>query len=325
MKIEIGESLVYSWLRHCKNCHICQTNWKVSPMWNADSGSENICQSLMDAANKKFSKVFKKTKNIQQLITQCEIDVIGIDIFNSEIFAIDVAFHSNGLNYRDTIETVTKKILRAIFALKIYFQQDDFTFNIFFLSPKVGKELKVKLDNRINEIKNFLEVNQINCKVMLLSDTEFEAEVLNPIISMSQDVADTSELFLRSVQLLSLFDIKTPPKIKSPTIHIQTSHKTKLAIGKFAQSKFRELLENNRISSEEINNLQDSGYSRKTFLVNYPILKKISNTNNINIDRQINGRDRYYSSPIKDYLLCNHWVEKSRESLEKWLNLQFQN
>ena len=30
MKIEMGESLLYSWLRHVKECQIVQTNWKVS-------------------------------------------------------------------------------------------------------------------------------------------------------------------------------------------------------------------------------------------------------------------------------------------------------
>ena len=33
MKIEMGESLFYSWLRHVKECQIVQTNWKVSSNW----------------------------------------------------------------------------------------------------------------------------------------------------------------------------------------------------------------------------------------------------------------------------------------------------
>ena len=33
MKIEMGESLFYSWLRHVKECQLVQTNWKVSPKW----------------------------------------------------------------------------------------------------------------------------------------------------------------------------------------------------------------------------------------------------------------------------------------------------
>ncbi len=30
MKIEVGESLCYSYLRHVKQCPIVQTNWKAS-------------------------------------------------------------------------------------------------------------------------------------------------------------------------------------------------------------------------------------------------------------------------------------------------------
>lgn len=36
MKIEIAESLVYSWLRKVRNCRIVQTNWKPAPEWARD-------------------------------------------------------------------------------------------------------------------------------------------------------------------------------------------------------------------------------------------------------------------------------------------------
>jgi hypothetical protein len=33
MKIEIGESLVYSYLKHIEGCRVVQTNWKTSGLW----------------------------------------------------------------------------------------------------------------------------------------------------------------------------------------------------------------------------------------------------------------------------------------------------
>ena len=33
MKIEMGKSLFYSWLRHVKECQIVQTNWMTSSQW----------------------------------------------------------------------------------------------------------------------------------------------------------------------------------------------------------------------------------------------------------------------------------------------------
>ena len=40
MKIEMGESLFYSWLRHVKACQIVQTNWKVSQHWELKHEAE---------------------------------------------------------------------------------------------------------------------------------------------------------------------------------------------------------------------------------------------------------------------------------------------
>lgn len=34
MKIEMGESCVYSWLKHVKDCRIVQLNWKPSAEWD---------------------------------------------------------------------------------------------------------------------------------------------------------------------------------------------------------------------------------------------------------------------------------------------------
>ena len=33
MKIEMGESLMQSWLKHAKECKITQLNWKPSANW----------------------------------------------------------------------------------------------------------------------------------------------------------------------------------------------------------------------------------------------------------------------------------------------------
>lgn len=42
MKIEMGESLFYSWLRHVKECQIVQTNWKVSSQWSLSDADELV-------------------------------------------------------------------------------------------------------------------------------------------------------------------------------------------------------------------------------------------------------------------------------------------
>lgn len=50
MKIEMGESLFYSWLRHVKECQVVQMNWKPSPSWQLQNEEElkrfNGCRFL---------------------------------------------------------------------------------------------------------------------------------------------------------------------------------------------------------------------------------------------------------------------------------------
>ena len=97
MKVEVGESIVYSWLRHIKRCEVVQLNWKTSPKWDArhDVG---FLQRAMDKANEEFNGLFKKTKTVEQLLKQAEIDAMGVNIREHEIHAVDVAFHENGLD-----------------------------------------------------------------------------------------------------------------------------------------------------------------------------------------------------------------------------------
>ena len=80
MKIEMGESLLYSWLRHVKNCQVVQTNWKPSPNWKMQNAEEQ--RELMKISDEYFQQhgeydIFKKNE-IDQLLSQAEVDVLGI-------------------------------------------------------------------------------------------------------------------------------------------------------------------------------------------------------------------------------------------------------
>ena len=50
MKIEIGESLLLSWLRHIKECQLVQTNWKASAKWELKN-KEVLEQLMQDSSN----------------------------------------------------------------------------------------------------------------------------------------------------------------------------------------------------------------------------------------------------------------------------------
>ncbi|MBK7962436.1 MAG: hypothetical protein IPK04_15370 [Bdellovibrionales bacterium] len=120
MKIEMGESLMRSWLRHVQGCQLAELNWKPSSTWVIRDQ-----QKLMDKANAHFSsklgyEIFGGTKLASQLLCQAEIDVLGIKSDSlgkiEKVFAVDVAFHEAGLNYRgnsNSLAKVLKKMVRS--------------------------------------------------------------------------------------------------------------------------------------------------------------------------------------------------------------------
>ena len=96
-----------------------------------------------------------------------------------------------------------------------------------------------------------------------------------------------------------------------------------LKIGKLVNSLMVIILEKNLISDNEIQNLQKKDYSKFTFNVIFPILKKVDEKISLKDNGLINGNPRYYSKPIEankvQYLLTNEWKEYNREDFMIWL------
>ena len=78
MKVEIGESLVSSYLNHVEQCRIIQTNWKVSGNWSIGEQDKVKSKQLFDkiSSSSRFKSIFK-ANSFEQLIKQSEIDVLG--------------------------------------------------------------------------------------------------------------------------------------------------------------------------------------------------------------------------------------------------------
>ena len=91
MKIEMGESLCYSYLRHVKQCWLVQMNWEVSSHWTRHKSSEEL-QARFESMQMNFGgETFKKTKEAAQFLKQSEVDLVGIDQ-RGNIHAMEIAF-----------------------------------------------------------------------------------------------------------------------------------------------------------------------------------------------------------------------------------------
>lgn len=86
-----------------------------------------------------------------------------------------------------------------------------------------------------------------------------------------------------------------------------------MLIGEYAQKTIRELFMKKKISETEIKNLTKDDYCKIKFDLNYPMLKKSSES------RKIRGYDRYYQDEITEgYWLTNDWYERNWDYLLKW-------
>jgi len=337
MKIEMAESLLASWLRHVKECQIVQMNWKASTKtWELKN--QTILLTLMQSSKDLFADRYGynvyKNNALAQLIQQAEIDVLGVklDGTSTQLYAIDVAFHESGLNYGDrqeTIERIIKKCLRSAICLRGYF--DSPTGEIIFASPKIHESMLPDIFECVEQMQTILEQVGLAYTIRVIANDEFSDHILQPVLSLMPSIADTSELFVRSLQLYNLFakDRTNSKRAKTMPAHQQPTELeaikgnvldglAEMKIGQIARTILRTELEAGQAPPEEIQLMQTLEYSKATFHLQYPLLQKVS---------QEFDRVRYYVLPLtiydESYVLCSQWVESpannDRPDLLNWL------
>lgn len=338
MKIEMGESLFYSWLRHVKECQIVQTNWKVSSQWQLSDA--DALEKLMALVDKHYSDkygyaIFKQNTSLSQLLQQGECDVLGVSIQPgaTTYYAVDVAFHEAGLNYgnRDiTVMKVLEKCARTAFCLYGYLSTKEA--EIIFASPKINPAVLSDLTPCVDEMNTIFADNGYDFTFRIIANEEYNDLVLKPILLASDGVADTSELFLRSYQMYKMFsNTKTTVKrtrttasnVKAEPLEYDYTDADvyqELKIGQLAQKVLGRMLCNGCASEEEIAAMQTAEYSKQQFDLQYPLLVKADSEYD---------RVRYYTKPLsikgQTYYLCSQWFETSanndRPYLLKWISL----
>lgn len=323
MKIEIAESLIYSYLKHSEGCRIVQTNWKTSGKWIVTKYETERARELFQkiSTSEYFNGIFKNS-SFDQLIKQAEIDVLGINTAEETVYGIDVAFHSAGLNYGSKTETafrIIKKIFRTIFIMQSYFNENE-KFNSYFITPKVNPATKVIIEDLMIKAKEV--INDENITIDFISNEQFYSDIVDSLLENIDEEHDTTELFSRAIKLMKLDNrkIESTGTVTKPVVPRITSKKREvngMKIGQFVQHSFRKAFEQNLLSVSEINELQKPEYSKRNFNSNYEILK---NKNRPIKDEK--GRTRYYAKEIfcSNYHLTSQWVEPQWEFLLDWLN-----
>lgn len=338
MKIEIGESLILSWLKHINNCQIVQLNWKPSTMaW--EYYNEERIEVIVNTVQSSFIDdydVFKKNKSVSQIIRQGEIDALGLELIGKEtkeIYAVDVAFHEGGLNYGEKTTTIAKiisKLTRMAITLHGYFDSNDA--KVIFASPKINHSVYEPLMDAVEKLKRIFKNNfELSFDFQVISNESFKSRLIDQLDMASKEVADTSELYMRSIQMYKMFE-KTyikPKQVKVRTIKDMndlevSDNYSDLKIGALVRLSLPKLIQSNALDNEMISNLQDKYYSKITFDMNYPILKKINPELSILENRYEAGYTRYYSFKViykgDEYLITSEWFDRNRAKYILWFD-----
>jgi len=338
MKIEIGESLIYSWLRHVKQCQVVQTNWKASPIWLPKELSflDPMRKAIEDEFNAIGLYIFHGSST-PQLLQQAEIDAVGVSHVYGEdgqvercYHFVDVAFHEGGLGYgpkKETISRVLKKFIRSYFIYLTCFD-DGSKGTFYFITPKMSADfLWLPLQDHLWSVQKILHQFGIEADFQLLANDDFCEDVLKPVMELSGEIADTSELFLRSYQLWKMFEngpkpIKPkstmPPKsTTAPVDSLIENGEEK--IGQHVQNRLRTLIEKNMLDGDMIGKLLDAGYSKAKFNLNFPFLRRVAEGR-----KDKKGRSRYYAKAWQiqglSYYFCSQWFEGQRSQFDVWFD-----
>ena len=300
MAQEVGESLIYSWLRHVKGCQVVQINWKLSPSWNMNNNyamaAQKVYNCLFHHVNAKFN----------QALCQTECDVFGVSKKSktglAKIYVVEVAFHRDGLHYNkynsnNSLTKVIQKLIRTAFC--VYSTFGNVNAEIIFATPKTSVALKNQIGIKIDALNRFAKRHKIRYTFRLICNDDFKYRIIDPVFIMSKGVYDNSELFMRSIQLLELFGLNNIKRNLNNPMSFEEFGK----VTDIANIALRACLRNLRITPISIGPLMGltNGF--------HPIVRTVPP----------GLSSRYYVAPVKtksgDHYLCNHWLNSRKTNL----------
>jgi hypothetical protein len=332
MKIEICESLIFSWLRHVQGCPIAQTNWKPSPTWpiRHEPGLASDFEKMQEIAAQRLGFEIFKQSSFQQFIRQAEIDVLGLrfDGSGSTAIAVDSAFHEAGVNYgQETVGRILKKMIRTALALDAYFELHHA--DIVFATPKMHNAVHDALHGCWPELQSVLadcsslSTSRLNLRIM--TNDDFVEQIIKPVLDRMDQVADTSELFLRAQQLVRFCEVTPRRKtMRSNPASVRAESDGEVKIGEHVRETMVQLANAGKLTPPVLEQLMDPLYCKRTFNLGHPFLKIVDPAKLPHEQRlDERGYARYWSQPVRvgarTFFACSQWVEPQRLAFDRWV------
>jgi hypothetical protein len=329
MRIKEDSTLIVSWLKKVKNCQVTQLNWNanhLSEVLNQDI-IEEVISSSKDFFNERYKyNILKNVSSHLQLFHQGSIDVLGLEISSSSVtnlYAIKTTIDEKSLYISDdtnVVEITISNMIKVSMLIYAYYNLSEGS--IIFASPKLNQSTHDQLSAAVNVLNEIFKLYGFHFKFLLYVNQNFTNNILNPVSDLVDTTIDKQQKW--NMEPLSWKDKKVALRTAQYLRKIAVSN-DQIKIGLLVQTEIERLSKNNMISEAMIEHLLDGIYSKKTFDINYPLLKKVIKGPSLFEQRKINGYGRYWGKAYiingEKYLLCNDWYERNRMKFLSWIEL----
>ena len=286
MKVEIAELLVLSWLRHVQGCTVTQLSWKPSRSWQLSN--EHVLR-----------QEFERIRTLAR-------DTIGVPIFRQGEFAQFVR-------------------QAEIDVLGVRFPHGSATAQVVFATPKVAEPIGTAIERHVADLEVVFADRASagpRLRFRLIANGDFSDEILQPVLAMAGDVADTSELFLRAQQLTALCERPTRSQRAVRDGAAPTDRGE--GIGTHVRATMDGLAASGRLGPEIVAELSGARYCKQRFNLGYPFLRPVDPAVDLPSQRRDhNGYARYWRRPVRigdhQFLMCHEWFDRQRTAFDQWV------
>ncbi|MGG3471483.1 hypothetical protein ABES02_28960 [Neobacillus pocheonensis] len=311
-------SSIVSWLMEIKKCQITQLNWKVSTrswkLHNEDT-IEEVLTSAKDFFNERFNfKLFKDTASLIPFLHQGKINIIGLDIRSGTVtnmYGIITSLDADVSKYgstTDKIEHILNELIRTAMLIHGYYDLSNGT--IVFATPSINSSINGQLTDAVRVLNEIFKIYGFQFNFTVYINEEFTEHVLNSVAIRSK---------MKRVPAMGTKDLVGLKKNQKKDTN---EH---LRIGILVRNEMGKLAKNNQLANEMVQNLLDERYSKETFGINFPVLKKVVEDKPLGEQTTVNGLRRYWNMSYiingEKYKICHSWSELQRPKFLNWLEL----
>jgi hypothetical protein len=227
---------------------------------------------------------------------------------------------------KETVGRILKKMIRTAFALEAYF--DLHQADIVFATPKMHNAVRDALQGCWPDLQSILPdcgcLPAEQLRLRIVTNSDFVEQIIQPVLDRMDEVADTSELFLRAQQLVRFCEITPRRRQSQKPASVRPETGSEIKIGIHVRQTMARLAGAGKLTLKVIAELTDRSHCKATFGLNHPFLQKVIPDTPVQaqgIDE--NGYSRFWRDPLDiggtRFLLCSQWFAWQRPAFDRWV------